>query len=888
MLITGIAAAAAAFTVLCMNASALTVQISGRLPAVSPRRAYDILVREPSRVDQEPGVGALSRPTDLAELSGGITLAQYETISHLPGVQVAAPMTMVGYVPLTVVIPVAVPASAITSTPALFAVTAEQRSEGGLSTVTEQNVGSTYVTAEPLAYDGSAAGLGNGDVADAPDGTQALVCPRSEPSPLPPVFSTDALRRTACWSTTTGPEPDAWTGPQPTTVSVPVAWTFLLPLVAVDPTAEADLLHLNRAVTKGSYLPTSAVAHTGPVPVLIASSIDDASLDSLTVSQLPASAARGYAAGLTPNQVNTLLDTTRGETIGTRIVTAAQAYAELLSDLSGSGTAAVAAYWSTTPARYTIGPGGALTPQPVPSDPAVWAAPYALTGQDAAAVGAAGTGFRALVPHVARSFTDGAVRSSAAAVRAVGVFDPARITSSAATPSPYLGERLSGADATSRLLLGGGTLDPDGNPAGYPSPGATLVMPLQDLGAFTSASAYTGTHAKAPIGSVRVRVAGATGDDALSQERVRVVAQEIVRATGLSVDVTLAASAAARTIDLAASRDGRPALTLREDWYRSATSTTVVAAVDPRTVALSGSVLLVGSVFVVNGSMATLQRRRRELVTLLALGWRRRRVAGQLVQEFAVISVTAGMLAVITSYALQAVISDRVATGWPLLSMPAAVAMTFVAAWWHVRRAIAGPPSIKDLSALRHDGRRWPLGRLQHAVQCLRRAPMRGALSMLVIAVAGTALGTVLAMRWVFGGVIVGSWLGVPVAWQVSGIDVAALITLLVLATITITDISWLAGAERGTELRTLRAIGWPALGVVRLAAGQALLPGLAGGVVASLLDVMAIGVVTHHVPTGVIPVVAIVIATGAAISLLAAGLSAAAHARSKRGVDPA
>ena len=177
-LIAGISAAAAAFTVLCMNATAITVQVSGRLPGASPLRSYDILVRVPSRVSSQAGPGSLARPTDLAELSGGITLTQYNTIRRLPGVQVAAPMTMVGYVPVTVVIPVAIPAGSLTSTPALFTVTARQRTDAGLSSSTAQNVGSTYVSTSPLAA--------------------SRVCQPASPAPLPQVFSADAQRRTAC------------------------------------------------------------------------------------------------------------------------------------------------------------------------------------------------------------------------------------------------------------------------------------------------------------------------------------------------------------------------------------------------------------------------------------------------------------------------------------------------------------------------------------------------------------------------------------------------------------------------------------------------------------------------------------------------------------------
>jgi putative ABC transport system permease protein len=882
-LVAGIAAAAAAFTILCANAAALTVQVRGRLPAASPPRAYDILVRVPSRVAEQPDSGSLARPTDLAELSGGITLAQYDAIRRLPGVQVAAPMTMIGYVPVTVIIPVTVPASALTSTPALFTVTARQRVDAGLSIVTEPNVGSTYVTTAQLSASTGDARLASGDVEAAPDGAMTLVCPSASPTPLPSVFSVDAQRRTACWSATTGPDPAEWSGRAPATISVPVAWTFLLPLVAVDPAAEASLLHLDRAVTQGSYLPTTRVSHSGSVPVIIASSIDDDAEDSLTLSRLPASAAVSYASGLTPDQINALLDATTGETIGdTETVTAARAYHDLLGSVLGSHATAVPAYWTPEPAHYVVGADGALIPQQVAANPAVWSGPYALTGVDAATAGAADVGFRALTPHVAVSLTSRATHSrepsSPAGLHVVGVFNPDLIASSAATPSPYLGERLSGADAASRRLLGGETLAPDGNPAGYPSPGATLVMPLQDIGAFTSAGTYTHAHERAPIGSIRVRVAGVTSDNALSQARVRMVAQEIVRATGLQVDVTLAASAARRTIELAAGHDGRAALSVSEIWYRSDTRTTVSSAVDPRTVALSAVVLVIGSVFVISASSATLRRRRGELSTLRALGWRRGRVAWQLVRVFALLSAIAGLLAVLLAYAVDAALRRDLATEWPLLSLPAAVVMTVVAACWQVQRITAEPARPAALTGTSADLRAGPPGRFRHGLRIMLRAARRNAPGAVVITVACAALGLELAVRWVFGGAVVGSWLGQPFSWQDDPVDLAAVLTVVAFAAVMVASMSWLSAGERAVELRTLRAIGWSAVSVARLAAGEAVLPGLAGGAIASVLDVTAIGAVVHSVPPGLLPVVGTVIATGAMTSLIASAVSVASE----------
>jgi hypothetical protein len=145
-----------------------------------------------------------------------------------------------------------------------------------------------------------------------------------------------------------------------------------------------------------------------------------------------------------------------------------------------------------------------------------------------------------------------------------------------------------------------------------------------------------------------------------------------------------------------------------------------------------------------------------------------------------------------------------------------------------------------------------------------------------VIVVACAAFGLELAVRWVFGGVIVGSWLGFAVSWQVDTLDLTAVIVILALATITMTDIGWRNGGERSAEFRTLRAIGWSARGVARLAASEALLLGLAGGVIASALDVAGVLAIVHPPPAGLAVVAIAVIGLAVALSLITVSLSAA------------
>ena len=182
-----------ALAILKVGAAApAAVQLTGSAQGAGAARSYDIIVSPPGSGQPGNSGGWTSGPAEMDTASGGITLAQYDAISSLPGVEVAAPLTMVGYVPFTVSAPMVIPASMRSATPQRVTVTVRLRSDNGLSTVTWDDV--------------------------------TLANPAVRTSDL----------------------------------SIRLSWTFDLPLVAVDPVAEARLLHLNSAVAGGRYLPATA------------------------------------------------------------------------------------------------------------------------------------------------------------------------------------------------------------------------------------------------------------------------------------------------------------------------------------------------------------------------------------------------------------------------------------------------------------------------------------------------------------------------------------------------------------------------------------------------------------------------------------------------------
>jgi hypothetical protein len=773
----GALAVVVALAVLIAGTSApASVRLTGSVQGTGAARSYDIVVSAPDSGGAGDTGGWTVKPAALDGLSGGITLDQYDAIGKLPGVAVAAPLTMVGYVPFTVSAPMAIPARVRAAAGTGVTLTVRLRSDNGLSTITWDDVTVAYPTVKP------------------------------------------------------------------STLSVKLGWTFQLPLVAVDPAAEAQLLNLNGAVTSGSYLPEAAAPGNGPVPMLMAGSLASAEAADVTI------------------------DAPGGNTV---TLTTASAYRQLVGEVTSTpGT--ISGFWAAGPVTYAPASGGTLTPKPVPTElAAVWNGAYLWAGAPAQA-GALDVPFRTVTQHAALA--------GGAMVKAVGVFDPAKVASAPATPSPYRPELLTGADQRSRQLLGGQPLAPDGDPADYAGSAASLVVPLADIGAFTSG--YTGAASTAPIGVIRVSVAGAAGDSAASEDKISAVAQEIVRATGLRVQPVLGTTVTTREVALPAGLHGRPPLLVDEIWYRSDVRTTVWAGLGLDSIVLVELQLLAGEVGIGWGTWRLLRSRRRELATLRALGWQRRQLAGRLLAEFAPPAVIAVAAAALAGYAIAAALAGRLEWAWLLLCVPAVIAAVIP----RERHALLAA-KVRGLAGTPRGDWRWrrlprwrstPRGRADAPARLIRRllrAGSRRLLRTLVIAAASVALSLQVAARWAFAGAAT-SWTQRPVTGQVALVDGAAVLIVVLMATFTVADLDWVALGERAVEVRTLRGIGWSALDLARLTLPNAVGPGLSGGLIAAGTELVVGLPASGAAPLRLIALVLLTAASGIVLSLLANGLA--------------
>ena len=309
---------------------------------------------------------------------------------------------------------------------------------------------------------------------------------------------------------------------------------------------------------------------------------------------------------------------------------------------------------------------------------------------------------------------------------------------------------------------------------------------------------------------IRVRVAGAAGDAAASQDRIRAVAQEIVRATGLHVQAVLGTTTTTRVVDLPAGLHGRPPLQVNEVWYRSDIETTVWSGLGPDSIVLAELELLAGEMVIGWGAWRVMRARRGELATLRALGWRRRQLGGQLLAEFALAAVVAVAAAVLAGYEVGAALAGRPDWAWLLLTIPAVIAVVIA-----IRRplpglaarALAGPLGRRPAAAAAAPRPQAPPAR---SVRRLLRTPSRMLLSTFVIAVGCVALSLEAAARWAFSGAAT-PWTERPVTWPGAVVDVAAVLLIAAMATCTVADLALLDLARasgRGRRAARHRLVG--------------------------------------------------------------------------------
>ncbi len=899
-LLAGMLLATTAFTVLTAASRTAQLRTVGTVSAHFVP-AYDILVRPKSaRTALETLTGTV-QPNFLSGLYGGITMAQYHQIAQIPNVQVAAPIAMVGYTLLVSQLSFPLPAAGL-SRPGrqLYRVTTTWISQGGASRAAEPP-SFVYVTPQRLGVDAQTGYLATERL---PDGTSVTICPADatlEPGVDP--FGVAAQSDCTAWSKANGygPAGPLVPGVSPANPGYDVDWVIPVLIAAVDPVAEAKLDGLNRAVSSGHYLGEHAGgANSSTFPVLASSvsGLDESGSTQLATLSAPVSPSSMTASWITQHA------TTPGQVISTVTTTAHQAYQQLLAALavkpgpaapnvggggtvmyagkmepSNGGRVGIHAYWSVGPTSYRHSRSGTLVAQLTHNPPSTW---Y-TGGAQTASMDDEDNQYRKVSVHAPAGTTFTTIPASP---QLVGIFNPAKINEfdllSRIPLGAYEPAVAAPANPAANRALHGSDLLPNQNLGGYVSQPVDLVTTLSALPALQN-QGYYGTQLPLgdPISVVRVRVAGVTGPNPVSLERIREAAQQIEVRTGLDVDIVAGSSPSPTTIDLPAGKFGQPPLTLSENWVKKGVAVAILTAIDKDSLVLFVLILIVCVLFVANSASAAIRGRRRELGVLACLGWTRPRLFTTVLGELAAIGLAAGLLGAALALPLSSAAGLHASPGRAALAVPIAVTVAVIAglipAWLAARAepAAAVRPPVLGVRRARQPGGITALA----AVNVLR-TPGRAAVGAVGLAVGVTALTILAAVTFAFRGTVVGSLLGNAVAVQVRGVDYVAVTATVALGVLAVADVVFLNIRERAPELAALRAFGWRETALSRLVITEGAIIGLAGSLAGAALGLTAAAQLAGQLPATLYLIAAAAVAGGLLVTTAAALLPAQALRR--------
>jgi putative ABC transport system permease protein len=793
-------------------------------------------------------------PADLlAGYGGGISIRQYEQLKNLPGIEVAAPITYMGYIKMPV--------------PIIYF------SNHSLPT------GYYQLDWTLIAFDGQRHIV---EMHESNIFYAVTNKPRCDPlhDPFIQVTQILGIQYGLC-----APKDDPFIS-MPT---IPDLGTFLL--AGIDPAAEIQLVHLNKSITAGRMLNEQDTIHLDRrVPDNRSHSqylhkiIPIDAIPMILHQQLPgqitlnATLVQLYTGPLTPDQIAArggilyLQELPNHQTIFHGAVPLAQndpqrfAGVRLLWNgyqwqtlLASRGKGDSPNYLLDFSSSYA--PAG-LTYRPMTAPDGSQAYTLAPTGIQEPEVA-----FRQLVPlHTVKSVNP-QNPDVYYTFEAVGQFADNRLVAQLSNPLNWLPENTYNVppvvlryDAQGHPVAPA-TLLPTTNPAGY------VMQPPLALTTLDVIRQLVGNHC---INAIRVRVAGVFTASQESWKHIQQVAQEIHQQTGLQVVVTLGSSPRPMLVYVPGVKQGQfgatqaiaPVGWVEERWIQIAVGLTYLHQLGATRVLLLGAVLAVCLGYLVVAFSALLAAQRKEFAVLSALGWRPWQPAQLFLGQALLLAFGGGILGILVSLLIVSLLEAIPIWLMVVWTLPAILVLAFLSSlhplWqiWHIQPAEilrAGSP-MSPAKARLLGLRLWSfapsIGAL--VVRNLARSRPRtvmtiGSLFLSAILLV-LMLSSVLALRQTLIGTLLGNFVLLQTAVpQIAGCVFAVLLTFLSVA-----DLLLLQVRERRQEIGLLQALGWRGRIVQRLLMQEGLTPAIIGTVPGVLV---ALGILTaQHIVQNIIP----------------------------------
>lgn len=424
--------------------------------------------------------------------------------------------------------------------------------------------------------------------------------------------------------------------------------------------------------------------------------------------------------------------------------------------------------------------------------------------------------------------------------------------------------------ATADIVLGSNKepLNPIGQFKGAPGPTGLLTSPPNLLTTIEAAEEIIGGSS---ISSIRVKVADIEEMGESAQQKLDELKAEIEAMTGLDVFITRGSSPQSTIIEV--KEEGTSLGWIEQPWIHVGAAITIFREASLGYSSVLLAVLLIGAMYILATTYVSYLTRKREYSILLALGWKISMLRRMIIME----AVFFVLIIIFAAFAVEILLAAN-GQGFNMMKI-GLISITAVAIYCFgislpliQLRRIQPYQGIKNGEIDRRSKRIMSnnfLGGfvLNHIIQ----RPGRNLLSILAIAIPSTLLSFYLFVTIRLDGILFTSYLGEFVAVEINQSHYFIIGAALLVGALTTAEMMWQNVMERQDELALFKSIGWKngAVGSAIILEGAII--GFLAGLLGVVLSMVYIGFMYDISPWDSLTILALTISIPVLIGIIGA-----------------
>ncbi|WP_164669826.1 ABC transporter permease [Virgibacillus doumboii] len=395
------------------------------------------------------------------------------------------------------------------------------------------------------------------------------------------------------------------------------------------------------------------------------------------------------------------------------------------------------------------------------------------------------------------------------------------------------------AEATVVLDQNGEPLNPVKKIEGSGAPTALLPNPPNLLTTVKAAEKLLGGNS---ISSIRIKAKGIEEFGNASQSKLESIKQEIMDKTGLQVTITRGSSPQPTVTKIV--NKGKAEGWMEQSWINIGAAIAIFRETSLGYTSVLLAVLLIGSMYVLATSYVSFLTNRKEYSILLALGWRTNKLRQMIVTE----AVSYVLLITILAIGVEYILAQN-GTSFSLAKVGLVGLTSFFIYGFGILIPLIQVGKLKPYQGIKTGEIHSKSKRIFKnqsitglVTNQIMQRPGRNLLSILAIALPSTLLSFYIFVSFHLDGVLYTSYLGEFVAVEVNESHYFIMGAALLVAVLTTGEMLWQNIVERRNELALFKSIGWKNRTIGFSIMLEGALIGFLSGVMGLILSIAYIG----------------------------------------------